>query len=166
MTQRYQALMIGHGALVLFLGMITGFLFVFNLVGEISLWPIPGSLDIQIPGDPARWRGAHVGMITNALMIIAIALTLPLLRMSAGAERFVAWGLILTVWGNVGFYLASALGAAGRGLTMGPNKFGGGDLASIFNFLIAYLGALIVPVILLQVARGAFAAARQGNATD
>lgn len=163
MTQRHQALMIGNGALVLFLGLMTGFMFAFNLVGEITLWPIPGSLDVQIPGDPARWRGAHVGMITNALMVMAIGLALPHLRLSSGAERFTAWGLIFTVWGNVGFYVASALGAPGRGLTMGANKFGGGDLASIFNFLIAYPGALIAPVILLLVARGAFAAAREGG---
>ena len=160
MTRRYQALMIGNGALVLFLGLMSGFLFAFNLVGEITLWPLPGSLDVQIPGDQARWRGAHTGLITNALMIIGIALALPLLRLTPGVERFTAYGMILTVWGNTGFYFASAFGASGRGLTMGPNKFGGGDLASMFNFLVAYPGAIIAPVILVLVARGAFAAAR------
>lgn len=155
--------MIGNGALVLFLGLMSGYLFVFNLIGEITLWPIPGAIDFQLPGDPARWRGAHVGMITNALMIMAIALALPHLRLSPGVERFTAWGLILTVWGNVGFYLASAFGASGRGLSMGPNTFGGGDIASVFNFLVAYPGALISPAIILLVARGAFAAARAGD---
>ncbi len=164
MTQRYQSLMIGHGALVLFLGLVTGYLFAFNLVGEITLWPIPGTIDLQLPGDAARWRGAHVGMITNALMIIAIALALPHLRLTPGVERLTAWGMILTVWGNVGFYLASALGASGRGLTFGPNKFGGGDAASIFNFLIALPGAFLSPVILILVARGAFTAARESRA--
>jgi hypothetical protein len=160
-TERYQALMIGHGAIVMFFGLISGFFFAFNLVGEITLWPIPGTFDVHIPGDPERWRAAHTGNITNALMIIAAGLCLPRLQLSRGAERFVAWGLILTVWGNLGFYFISAFGAPGRGLTMGANKFGGGDFWSQLNFLIAYPGAFIAPVALLLIARGAFLAARK-----
>jgi hypothetical protein len=155
--------MIGHGAIVLFLGLISGYLLLFNLIGEITLWPIPGSLDVQIPGDAARWRAAHTGNVTNALMIMAVALALPHLRLTPRVERFTAWGLILTIWGNVGFYLLSALGASGRGLTLGPNKFGGGDAVSVLAFLIGYPGAFIAPVILLLVARGAFVAARAGS---
>ena len=163
MTRRYQSLMIGHGAIILFFGLITGYLFAFNLIEKISLWPIPGELDVRIPGDPARWRGAHTGNIMNALMIMAVAAGLPYLRLSAHMEKFVAYGMILTVWGNLGFYFTSAFGAAGRGLTMGANKFGGGDLMSQFNFLVAYPGAIIAPIILLVVARGAFVAARQAG---
>jgi hypothetical protein len=159
-TERYQALMIGHGAIVMFFGLISGFFFAFNLVEEITLWPIPGTFDVRIPGDPERWRAAHLGNITNALMIIAAGLCLPRLQLSRGAEKFVAWGLILTVWGNLGFYFISAFGAPGRGLTMGANKFGGGDFWSQLNFLIAYPGAFIAPVALLVIARGAFLAAR------
>jgi len=163
MTQRYQSLMIGHGAIILFLGLMSGYLFAFNLIEQIQLWPFPGSLDVRIPGDPARWRGAHTGNILNALMIIAAALSLPHLRLSGGAEKFVAWGMILTVWGNFGFYMLSAFGASGRGLTMAPNKFGGGDLMSQLNFLVAYPGAIIAPIALLMIARGAFVAARDGS---
>ncbi len=157
--------MIGHGTIILFLGLVSGYLFAFNLVGEITLWPIPGTLHVRIPGNPERWRAAHSGNILNALMIIAAALSLPRLRLSRGAERFVAWGLMLTVWGNFAFYMISAFGASGRGLTMGPNKFGSGDFWSQANFLVAYPGAFIAPVALLLIARGAFVAARghRGN---
>ena len=163
MTQRHQSLMIGHGAIVLCIGLLAGFAFAFNLVEKISVWPIPGSLDLQVPGEPERWRAAHTGNIMNGLMIIAAALSLPLLRLSPRAERFVTWGLILTVWGNVGFYFLAAFGASGRGLTMGPNKFGGGDLLSQLNFLVAYPGAFIAPIALALVARGAFAHARDSR---
>lgn len=163
MTERYRALMIGHGAIILFFGLLAGYLFLFNLIEEISLWPIPGSLDVRIPGDPDRWRAAHSGNILNSLMVIAAGLSLPYLRLGARAEKFVAWGLILTVWGNLGFYFSSAFGATGRGLSMGPNKFGGGDLFSQFNFLVAYPGAIIAPIALLLMARGAFAAVRRSR---
>lgn len=161
MTQRRQALMIGHGAVIVFIGLMAGYFFLFNLIGEITLWPIPGTWKVQIPGDAARWRGAHTGNIANGLMAIAFGLCLPRLRLSAGAEKFVTWGIILAIWGNVGFYSFSAFGAAGRGLTFGPNRFGGGDLASQLAFLIGYPGAFIAPIAVLLVARGAFLAARE-----
>lgn len=160
MTERRQALMIAHGTLVLLVGFLVGYGFLFNLIGEVTLWPIPGSLHVQLPGSAERWRAAHTGNILNGLMAIAIGLCLPRLRLSAGVERFVTWGIIAGIWGNVGFYLLSALGAAGRGLTFGPNKFGGGDALSILAFLVGYPGAFVVPVAALLVARGAFAAAR------
>jgi len=154
--------MIGHGALVLFVGLLAGFAFIFHLLGELTLWPVPGAIPIELPGDTRAWRAAHTGNIMNALMLIGIALALPYLRLSVRGERFVAWGLILVVWGNLGFYLFSALGAAGRGLSFGPNRFGGGDLLSSAAFLVAYPGAFVAPVVMLVVARAAFRAAGPG----
>lgn len=164
MTDRHQALLIGHGALVLLIGLLVGYLFLFNLIGEITLWPIPGSLPVQLPGDARAWRAAHTGNIMNGLMAIVFGLCLPHLRLSATTEKLVAWGLILVVWGNVGFYLLSAAGAAGRGLTFGPNKFGGGDLLSVLAFLVGYPGAFVAPVVVLLVARAAFSSARTAGA--
>jgi hypothetical protein len=51
MTDRLQSLLIAHGALIFLIGLIAGFPFAFQILGRIELWPIPGSLDIQIPGD-------------------------------------------------------------------------------------------------------------------
>ena len=159
MTRRHQALMIGNGAIVLFVGLMAGFGFTFHLLGELSLWPVPGSMPIELPGDTRAWRAAHTGNIMNALMVIGVALTLPYLSLSRRSEGFVAWGLILVVWGNLGFYVLAALGASGRGLSFGANRFGGGDLMSVAAFLVAYPGAFIAPVVALVVARAAFRAA-------
>lgn len=119
-AKRHQALMIGNGALVLLLGLLCGFVLLFNLLGELALWPIPGSLKIQIPGESHRWVAAHLGNIMNALMLIAVALCLPLLRFSPRIEKFLAWGLIVTAWGNAGFYLLSAPGCFGQGSFVWP----------------------------------------------
>jgi styrene-oxide isomerase len=102
----------------------------------------------------------------NGLMILGVGLALPLLRLTRRTRPVVVWGLVLTVWGNFGFYLLSALGASGRGLSFGPNRFGGGDALSVFAFLVAYPGAFVAPVVLLLVARGAFREARSLSGRD
>ena len=158
--KRHGYLMIGNAALVLLLGLLSGFALVFNLLGEITLWPIPGSLDMQIPGEPKRWVAAHIGNIMNALMLIAVALCLPHLRFSLGTERFIAWGLIITAWGNAGFYTLSALGASGRGLSFGPNRFGG-EILSQVAFMSAYPAAVMAIIVMVLVASRAFVIARE-----
>jgi len=119
-----------------------------------------GALAVQLPGDAARWRGAHVGAITNGLMAIAVGLALPLAPMSAGTRRAVAWAIVIAVWGNIVFYVANALGAANHGLTFGDNRLGAADVLSRVGFFGAYAGALVAPVALLVLAWAAFAAVR------
>ena len=142
MTKRHEALMIGNGAVIFFIGLMSGYLFLFHLIGELSIWPIPGSIKIQLPADDRAWRAAHTGNIMNALMLIGAGLSLSRLRLSAAAEKWVCWGLIVSAWGNLGFYAFSAMGATGRGLSFGANRFGGGDLLSTLTFLVAYPGSV------------------------
>ena len=163
MTKRHQSLMIGHGAIVLLIGLLMGYGFIFRLIGEINLWPIPGHWPFEMPGDDRAWRAAHTGNILNGLMAMAGGVCLPYARLKAGTEKFVTWSFVLAIWGNVGFYVFAALGATGRGLTFGPNKFGGGDLLSTFNFLVGYPGAIVLPIAVFLLARGAFAAAREAQ---
>ncbi|MBY0278227.1 isomerase [Candidatus Binatia bacterium] len=158
--RRHQGLLVGNGMLAICFGLIAGYGFLFNLIGEIALWPVPGAIAVQLPGDAARWRGAHVGAITNGLMAIAVALALPLAPLSAKARRAVTWAILVAVWGNITFYVANALGAANHGLTFGDNRLGAADLLSRVGFFGAYAGALVAPVALLVIARAAFAAAR------
>ena len=158
--RREQGLLVGNGALALCFGLIAGYGFLFNLIGEISLWPIPGALAVQLPGDAARWRGAHVGAITNGLMAIAVGLALPLAPMRTGTRRAVTWAIVVAVWGNIVFYVANALGAANHGLTFGDNRLGAADALSRVGFFGAYAGALVAPVALLVLAWAAFTAVR------
>jgi hypothetical protein len=161
MTRRHEALMIGHGAVIFFIGLMSGYLFLFQLIGEINLWPIPGAIKVDFPADDRAWRAAHTGNIMNALMLIGAGLSLSRLRMSATVEKLVCWGLVISAWGNFGFYALSAMGATGRGLTFGPNRFGGGDLLSALTFLVAYPGAILAPVAMFCMARAAFAVAHE-----
>ena len=159
-VRRHQAILIGHGALVLCFGLVAGFGFTFHLLGELSLWPVPGGVPVQIPGDPGRWRGAHVGGITNGLMAMAVGLALPVAALEERVERWVTWGIVGAVWGNVVFYVSNALGAANHGLSFGGNRLGPGDVLGMIGFFGAYPGAFVAPVMLVLLARGAFRAAR------
>ena len=146
MSEGLQRHMIGHAMLILCLGLLAGF-------------PLATSL-LDGTGHPERCRAAHTGNITNGLMLLGAAWCVSRLALSPGALRFVGWGLILTVWGNFIFYLGAALGASGRGLSFGPNRFGGGDLLSQITFLGPLPGAVIAPIALLLLAWAAFAGAR------
>ena len=72
MSERLQALLVAHGALIFLAGMIAGFPFAFHILGRVELWPIPGSLDLQIPGDYRGWRMAHLEGILNGLLLIGV----------------------------------------------------------------------------------------------
>lgn len=57
-----QKLLIGHGALVMWVGFVVGFGFAFFLLGRVELWPIPGSIETQLPGPtmPGGWHTLKV----------------------------------------------------------------------------------------------------------
>jgi hypothetical protein len=161
-TNRMQGLMIANGGLVLLAGLLAGLPFAFNLLGAIELWPIPFKLDMQIPGTERAWRAAHIGNILNASMLLAIAGVLPRLRLAVGTLKAIAWCLIVTVWGNAIFYFGACF-TDGRGLTMGANKFGGGDWMNSIAFFAALIAVYAVLYAVVQVVRGGFAAAREAR---
>jgi hypothetical protein len=146
MNERLQSTMIAHGALVFLVGMLAGFPFAFLLLGKIVLWPIPGSLDVVMPGDVRGWRMAHLEGILNGLTLIAVAAVGARLKLSARAQQVVVWSLIVTAWGNM---IASIIGpiCGGRGL-----EFGGGVPNSLMYLLfVAAIVAVMVAMSLVFV---------------
>jgi hypothetical protein len=154
MSERLQSLMIAHGALLFLAGMVAGFPFVFHILGHVELWPIPGSLDIQIPGDYRGWRMAHLEGILNGLLLIGVAAVGMRLRLGEAAARWVVWGLIVCGWGNV---TASFIGplTGTRGLSF--TGFGWNTLV----FLLFMLAIVAVFIAMTLVFRGAWARYRE-----
>ena len=72
-TQQFSNRVIGHGMLVLLIGLLSGFGLVFSLMDAIALWPLP-AIDVQIPGSTRGWQAAHVGGILNGVMMAGVAL--------------------------------------------------------------------------------------------
>jgi hypothetical protein len=140
-TDRLQSRMIAHGALVYLLGLIAGFPYTFVILGKVVLWPIPGAVDWQPAGDVRAWHMAHLEGILNGLTLFGVAAVLPRLRLSETNLKVVAWGLIVTAWGNI---LASIIGPlfGGRGL-----EFGG----SVSNSLMYLLFVLAVVTVMVAI---------------
>lgn len=155
MNERHQSTMIAHGALVFLIGMAAGFPYAFVLVQKVALWPFP-ALDWTPPGDVRGWRMAHLEGILNGLTLIGVAAVGPRLVLGPRAQAWVAWGLIVTAWGNM---LASLIGPlfGARGL-----EFGGG-IANTLMYLLFVLAIVTVMIAMALVARGAFTASRDGE---
>ena len=154
MNERLRSLLVAHGALIFLAGMVAGFPFAFQILGHIELWPIPGSLDIQMPGDYRGWRMAHLEGILNGLLLIGVGAAGARLRLSERAARWAAWGLIVCGWGNV---VASFIGpiAGVRGLSF--TGFGWNTLV----FLLFMIAIVAIFIAMWLVFRGAWARYRE-----
>ena len=73
MNERQQSILVAHGGLVFLLGMAAGFPFAFEILGRLELWPIPGSVQMDMPGDVRGWRMAHLEGVLNGLLMIGVA---------------------------------------------------------------------------------------------
>jgi hypothetical protein len=151
MSDRLQSTMIAHGALVFLVGMVAGFPFAFVIVQKVALWPLP-AVAWTPPGDVRAWRMAHLEGILNGLTLIAVAAAGRRIALGVRAQAWVAWGLIVTAWGNV---VASVIGPVfgGRGLELG------GGLANSLMYVLFVVAIVMVMIAMWLVARGAFAAA-------
>lgn len=150
-----QKKMIGHGALILLVGMLAGVGLLISLVGGIEL--IPGSIiALEIPGNTAAWARTHVGGLLNAILIFVMAIVTAGLGFPEAKVKCLAWIFIGTGWGNTVFYWA-ALFAPNRALTIASNRFGETNLASIIGLVPGLLFAVLSIVAAVMIARQAFA---------
>ncbi len=141
-----QRQMIGHALLVMVAGLLAGFMLGFGLIGGLEV--VPGTI-VSMPyyGSVDGWVRAHVGGLTNGLMVIAIALSFPFIPISQRMQRITAYGLIFVAWANTVFYwLGNA--AANRALSIGDNPLGQSDVFGIVGFLPALIGAVIALALL------------------
>lgn len=156
MTDRQQSLLVAHGGIVFLLGMAAGFPLAFEILGRVELWPLPGSLDLQMPGDTRGWRMAHMEGVLNGLLLVAVGACGAKLRLSLRAASWATAGLLVTAWGNiVASWIAPLTGT--RGLS-----FSGASWNSVV-FLLFMLAIVGVVVAMLLVVRGALAGAREAD---
>ena len=139
-------LLIGHGALLMFVGGVIGFGFLFFLIGNVRLWPIPGVLDVQMPGSYKAWRMSHLEALLNGAIIWLIAALLPHLPFSVTGLRRITHGIIVTGWTLVAGSMFDALFPDSRGLTAS------GGLTNHLAFGLFYVGIVIVMAILALIA--------------
>lgn len=141
--------MIGHGMLILLIGLLAGAGLLVSLIGGLEMWP-GKLLPVHLPGNSAAWVRFHIGQLLNAFLIILVALVLPVLGFASRAGRRIGWLIVGTGWANTLFY-AAALFAPNRALTFGNNRLGDANLASLIGLVPGLVFAVvsIVAVVLL-----------------
>ena len=140
-----QRLLFRHGGLVMLFGFAAGFGFLFFIIGSIELWPIPGSIDVQLPGSDKAWRMTHLEGVLNGLLLWLLAAVLPAMDLTLVQVRRVARALILTAWCFPVASLFDALFTNSRGLRFG------GPVTNMIPFFLFYIGiiALVWAVVMV-----------------
>lgn len=138
--------LIGHGALLIFTGGVIGFGFLFFLIGRIELWPIPWSIQYQLPGTYDAWRMAHMEAIVNGALLWITAAALHLLPFSdTGRKRFGSC-MILIAWTIVIASCLDPLFPESRGLDFA------GPFTNYVAFFLFYIGVPLVMIVMAVVA--------------
>ena len=140
--ERFQKLMIANAFLVIVMSMLAGFMLGFGLIGGLEIYP--GKI-VEMPyyGTADGWARAHVGGLTNGLLIIGVALALPMIPLGAGMRKVTVYGFIYIGWANTAFYWFGNA-AASRALSFGDKPLGASNLLGAIGFGLAFAGALLI----------------------
>jgi len=158
---RLQKIMIGHGLLVMLMGMLAGFMLIFKLIGGLEIWP-GYILPIPAYGTEAGWVRAHSGGIMNGIMVIVIGLALPHIPLSDFNQKLTAWGFVFIAWAFTLFYwLGNA--AENRALSLGDNPLGETDVFGVVGVAPGLIAVFLILYLLAIGAKSAFASAKEEN---
>ena len=149
-----QRRMIGHGAILLSIGLIAGFGLLMSLIGGFEVWP-GALLEFDVPGDSAGWGRTHGGGIMNGLMIMIIALVMWAMAIEGKLEQRLYWMFVGAGYANTLFYWAGMI-AANRALTLGDNVYGETSIMGVVGLVPAFVFAFVTLVAAVLLARHAF----------
>lgn len=151
---KQQRNMIGHGTIILLIGMLTGFGLLASLLGGMEF--IPGSIiEFVIPGDPGAWARAHVGGMLNGMLIILVAILVVMLKLSARLAGHLYWMLVGTGYANTLFYLAALL-APNRALSFADNRFGESNIFAVVGLMPALVFVMVSIIAVSMLAYSTF----------
>ncbi len=137
MVNSLQLKMGGHGVLMIFCTLLFGVFYWMSLLGGFEI--VPGYIvNFDMPGTPEGWKRAHSGPAMNGMMVIAVAVVLPWLKLPEKREKLLGYIVLLDGWSNVAFYFFGNL-SPNRGLSFGSSRLGDGDLFSALALGPAYL---------------------------
>lgn len=145
MLERTRLLLVLHGLGLWVTVILVGWMYMFSLLGEVVLFPVLPSIDLQIPGEARAWNMAHLEGITNGLLLMALAVVAPLLELSPKQARIVLWSAAITAWGFTLPAWANAL-VGTRGLAFDGGPFIGG-LANNVIYLTGWPAVVAVHVL-------------------
>ncbi len=152
MPDRLRVILMLNGFGLLALAVISGWLYMFVLLGDVVLWPILPSTGVAPPGDDHAWRAAHLQALTEGLLLLAVAACGPFIRLRQATQKIVMWSAIVTAWFfAVPFVIHAFVGT--RGLAFGGGPFMPG-LVNDIVYLFGWPPVIAVHVLLFLCARG------------
>lgn len=157
---KIQLKMIGHGSIVLLLGLLAGFGLIMSLIGGFEIYPTK-ILEFEIPGSTSSWARAHSGGIMNGMLVILVAIVMHLMKLPKKTSSTLYWMLIGTGYANILFYYGGILAGNHRALTFGNNKLGETSIAGIIGLLPALIFAFVLIVAVWIVMKHAFRMAKE-----
>lgn len=146
---QYGLTLVVNACAVLIVSLVAGIMLTFAMAGGFIVWPL---LDVpaDIIGSVRGWKAAHVGGLTNGIMMLVFAVMIAKVPMTNKSRQIACWCFVATGWGNTLFYWAGNL-AANRGVSFHANGYGESSLAGKIAFasggsvmLLTILGATIV----------------------
>lgn len=150
--QRFQKILIVQGALILLLGFIIGFGFLFFIEGEISLFPLPWRIHYQLPGTYDAWRMAHLEGIANGFMLWILAALLPALSTMFKSIRWLVVVPIIIAWSIVIASSFDPIFPNARGLVLNEDTGLMNDIA----FFIFYPGVVLSFFLVIRIILAGF----------
>lgn len=133
--ERRRSLLVLNGVGLLVSSALAGWLYFFQILGEIDLWPFIRHVDVQVPGESRAWNMAHLEGITNGLLLLALAAIAPYLDLSRRQASWLFYSSLTFAWLFTLPAIANAWFGT-RGLAMGGGRFG----ASFANDVIFLFG--------------------------
>ena len=145
LSDKQKTLLVLNGVGLVLSALVSGWLYFFNLLGAIDLWPFITDLDAQIPGDRRAWNMAHLEGITNGLLLLALATTAPFIRLTPKMLRVMTWCWIIFGWMFTLPAIANALFGT-RGLEFGGGPFEGNVIINNIIFLSGWPAMIAVHI--------------------
>lgn len=137
MQERYRSLLVMNGLGLIISSMLVGWFYFFFLLGAIDLWPFVTDVEANIPGDRRAWNMAHLEGISNGLMLMALAVIAPYIRLSELLNKVLFWSWLAFAWLFTLPAIANAL-LGTRGLEFGGGPFPGDVTINNIIFLAGW----------------------------
>ncbi len=128
--------LVGHGLVVILLGLLTGFPYALVVTGSLA-------------GAERAWRMAHLEGVLNGLMLVAVGAAGDAIALSKRQSRWLEWSLIVAAYGNV---MGATLGAVAGERGLAPE----GPLANLAVYALFMVAVVAVLAGLCLAAIGAF----------
>lgn len=145
LAYRRRAVIVFNGGLMFALGLVTGLIFTFALIGHVEAWPLIPALDFAMPGSAQAWRQTHLGILFNAITLFAIASAGRYILLTPKVQILLVVCVLMTGWFNIAGFVTGALNGV-HGVVFDGSI---ANHAAYLFFLVAVVTAVVQAVLII-----------------